>query len=63
MSVKCKEKVLGKGNISSKSLDGVIELEKVFRHKTLEERAAEFGGELGLDGEYNSREPIGREVW
>ena len=43
--------------------DGVIKLEKVFQHKTLEERAAEFGGELGLDGEYNWGEPIGREVW
>ena len=63
MNVKCKEKVLRKGNISSKSLDGVIKLEKVFQHKTLEERATEFGGELGLDGEYNWGEPIGREVW
>ena len=41
----------------------MIKLEKVFQHKTLEERAAEFGGELGLDGEYNWGEPIGREVW
>ena len=43
--------------------DGVIKLEKVFQHKTLEERAAEFGGNLGLDGEYNWGEPVGREVW
>ncbi len=62
MSVKCNEKVLGKGNISSKSLDGVIRLEKVVRHKTLEVRTAEFGGELGFDGEYNWGEHIGREV-
>lgn len=26
--------------------------EKAFRHRTLEERAAEFGGKLDLDGEY-----------
>ena len=34
-----------------------------FRHKTLEERAAEFGGELGLDGEYDWGEPVGTEIW
>ena len=32
--------------------DGVITLVKSFRHKTLEERAAEFDGKLMLDGEY-----------
>ena len=32
-------------------------------HKTLEERAAAFGGELNLDGEYDWGEPLGREVW
>ncbi len=31
--------------------DGVIMLAKTFRHKTLEERAAEFGGQLNLDGD------------
>ena len=43
--------------------DGVITLTKTFRHKTLEERAAEFNGELMLDGEYDWGEPVGREVW
>ena len=43
--------------------DGVIKLEKTFKHKTLEERAAEFNGELGLDGECDWGEPLGREVW
>ena len=43
--------------------DGVITLEKSFRHKTLEERAAEFDGKLMLDGEYDWGEPVGREVW
>ena len=43
--------------------DGVITLMKPFRHKTLEERAAEFGGKLMLDGEYDWGEPVGREVW
>ncbi|MBQ7067215.1 MAG: AbrB/MazE/SpoVT family DNA-binding domain-containing protein [Lachnospiraceae bacterium] len=43
--------------------NGVITLTKPFRHKTLEERAAEFGGKLMLDGEYDWGEPMGREVW
>lgn len=43
--------------------DGVITLTKAFRHKTLEERAAEYGGSLNLDGEYDWGEPVGREVW
>lgn len=43
--------------------EGVITLVKPFRHKTLEERAAEFDGKLMLDGEYDWGEPVGREVW
>lgn len=43
--------------------DGVITLAKTFRHKTLEERAAEYNGKLMLDGEYDWAEPVGREVW
>lgn len=33
------------------------------KHKTLEERAAEYNGHLNLDGEYDWGEPVGREVW
>ena len=44
-------------------VDGVIMLSKTIRHKTLEERAAEFGGNLKLDGEFDWGEPLGREVW
>lgn len=43
--------------------NGKITLVKSFRHKSLEERAAEFGGKLNLDGEYDWGEPMGREVW
>lgn len=43
--------------------NGAITLVKSFRHKTLEERAAEFDGKLMLDGEYEWGEPVGREVW
>ena len=43
--------------------DGVITLKKTFKHKTLEERAAEYNGQLNLDGEYDWGTPVGREVW
>ena len=43
--------------------NGVITLEKEFRHKTLKERVAEYDGNLMLDGEYDWGEPVGREVW
>ena len=43
--------------------DGMIMLVKPFRHQTLEERAAEFGGKLALDGEFDWGKPVGREVW
>ena len=42
---------------------GSITLSKPFRHKTLEERAEEFDGNLMLDGEYDWGDPVGREVW
>ena len=43
--------------------NGVITLVKPNRHKTLEERAADYDGRLMLDGEYDWGEPVGREVW
>lgn len=43
--------------------DGVILLTKTFKHRTLEERAAEYNGELNLDGEYDWGNPVGREAW
>lgn len=43
--------------------NGMIVLSKPFRHKTLEERAAEFNGQLNLDGEYDWDTPVGKEVW
>lgn len=42
---------------------GVITLTKSFHHKTLEERASQYGGALNLDGEYDWGKPVGREVW
>lgn len=43
--------------------DGMIMLVKPFRHKTLEERVAEYGGKLDLDGEFDWGKPVGREIW
>lgn len=43
--------------------NGQILLTKPFRHKTLEERAADFGGKLSLDGEFDWGQPTGREGW
>lgn len=43
--------------------NGVITLMKPFRHKTLEERSAEYDGKLMLDGEYDWGDPVGREIW
>ncbi len=36
---------------------------QAFKHKTLEERAAAYGGELGPFEECDWGEPVGREVW
>lgn len=35
----------------------------VLLHRSLEERAAEYDGQLHLDGEFDWGEPIGRERW
>ena len=43
--------------------DGQILLAKAFRHRSLEERAKEYGGKLNLDGEFDWGEPLGREAW
>ncbi len=43
---------------------GRIVLYRSIRHKTLEERAAEYNGELNLDGELDWKgAPAGNEVW
>lgn len=43
--------------------NGTIILSKQFKHKTLKERAAQYGGNLNLDGEYDWGTPVGKEVW
>ncbi len=49
--------------MSGNGIDTEVVSEKPFRHKTLEERAAEYGGKLDLDGEYDWGAPVGSEVW
>ena len=45
-------------------IDGNIVLKKLeTRHKTLEERAKEYGGKLGTYEEYDWGYPVGRERW
>ncbi|MCD7717638.1 MAG: AbrB/MazE/SpoVT family DNA-binding domain-containing protein [Lachnospiraceae bacterium] len=46
-----------------KVVNGDIVLSKTFRHKTLEERAAEYGGKPGPYEEMSWGEPGGREMW
>lgn len=40
-----------------------IVLTKTFKHKTLEERAAEFSGKIGPYEEFEWGDPVGREQW
>ena len=45
-------------------IDGNNVLKKIEnRHRTLEERAKEYGGKLGPYEEYDWGEPVGRERW
>ena len=47
-----------------KAENGRIILYRSIKHKTLEERAAEYGGNLNLDSELDWRgDPVGNEVW
>ncbi len=41
----------------------MLGVEELYNHKTLEERAKKFNGELNLDGEFQWGESVGREVW
>ena len=49
--------------ISLIAREGKIIIQKAFIHKTLEERAAEYGGALGPYEEADWGEPAGRELW
>lgn len=49
--------------VEAEIVDGKIVLTPKFRHRSLKERAAEYGGKLNLCGEMERDEPQGREVW
>ena len=50
--------------LTVKAENGHIVLYRSFKHKTLEERAADYDGRLNLDGETDWRgDPVGNEVW
>ena len=49
--------------VDIKVQNGIIMLSKIRRHRSLEERAAEYGGMLNLNGEFDWGEEVGQEVW
>ena len=44
-------------------VDGKIVLSREFAHRSLRDRAAEYGGRLNLSDEIQWDEPAGSEVW
>ena len=49
--------------LTAEIVNGQIILSRVFRHRSLKERAAEYGGQLNLSDELDWNEPVGSEVW
>ena len=49
--------------LDAEVVDGRIILTPGFRHRSLKERAAEYGGHLNLSDEIDWGEPVGSEVW
>ena len=49
--------------LEAEVMDGRIILTPVFRHRSLQERAAAYGGDLRLSGELPREDPMGSEVW
>ena len=49
--------------LNAEIVNGQIILTPTFRHRSLKERAAEYGGQLNISGEFDWGEPVGREVW
>ena len=44
-------------------INGQVVMTPVFRHLSLRERAAAFGGKLNLSDEIRREDPVGGEVW
>lgn len=49
--------------LTAEIVNGQIVLSRAFRHRSLRERAAEYGGQLNLSDELAWDEPAGTEVW
>ena len=49
--------------LTAEIVNGQIVLSRTFRHRSLKERAAEYGGRLNLSDEMEREEPVGSEVW
>ena len=49
--------------LTAEIVEGKIILSRQFQHRTLEQRAAAYGGELHLSDEMMREEPMGNEVW
>lgn len=49
--------------LEAEVINGQIVLTPSFRHRSLKERAAAFGGALNLSDEPAREEPVGSEVW
>ena len=49
--------------LNAEIINGQIVLTPEFRHRSLKERAAEYGGQLNLSEEIEREEPVGSEVW
>ena len=48
---------------TAEMINSQIVLTPSFRHRSLKERAAAFGGDLKLSDEMERDEPVGTEVW
>lgn len=49
--------------LKAEIVHGQIILTPAFRHRSLQERAAAYGGQLNLSAEMEREEPVGTEVW
>ena len=49
--------------LNAEVVNGQIILTPQFRHRSLEERAAAYGGQLRLSTEMEREEALGSEVW
>ena len=49
--------------LEAEIINGQIILTPCFRHRSLRERAAVYGGQLNLSEETERTEPVGSEVW